>query len=102
MVSGALLAAYSFRLGANRSTKVTSMLGLTTSPIARVYISSLALFALPSGRLGSPRSSCAIGENTTSRGALLPLYFCAMVWATNSDSFFLNASNPSLPAYDSL
>jgi hypothetical protein len=49
-----------------------------------------------------PRSSWAIGEKTTTRGAVLPLYFCALVCVSQSAIVFLKASSPSLPAYDSL
>ena len=58
--------------------------------------------ALPSGRLRSCRSSWAMGEKRTSRGALLPLYFWASVFLMKSSRSSLNLARPACPANDSL
>ncbi len=51
---------------------------------------------MPSGKSGLPRSSCAIGENSTTRGADLPLYFCASVCAIQSAQLLLECLEPGL------
>ena len=74
MVSGLAAFAYSCFVGANRSTNGTP-LAAHTSRMAAVYSARLALLAEPSGRFGLFRSSWAMGEKNTSRGADWPSYF---------------------------
>ena len=51
------------------------------------------------GKSGLCRSSCAMGENSTMRGADLPLYFCASVCAIQSPSSLLELRRaPPAPA----
>ena len=88
--------AYSALVGVNRSTNAHAArlghlrhrLGVELEP---------PLFSRPSGRSGLCRSSCAIGENSTMRGADLPLYFCASVCVIQSSSCCLNAGSPASP-----
>ncbi len=78
---------------------------VATSRMAAEYIFSRAFEAATSallGRLGSLMNSCAIGENSTSRGADLPLYFCASVCLMKASTFCLNVAKPASPAHDSL
>ena len=72
IVSGSAFAAYSSFEAVKRSTKST-FAAVATSSIALVYAASRSLFAAPSGRPGCGGSSCAIGENSTKRGAARPL-----------------------------
>ncbi len=101
IVSGTLALAYSSLVGENKSTKTTSF-SAATSAIALEYSESRALFSLPSGKFGLCRFSCAMGENNTSRGALVPLYFCRDVSSMNFASSRRKLSSPAAPASDSL
>ena len=95
MVSGLSAFEYSSCEGANRSTNVTPF-SWHTLAMASVYSFSLALFSLPSGKLGLFRFSWAMGEKTTIFGADWPLYFWASMPASMSPrSFWKPASAPS-------
>ena len=96
IVNGDLAVAYSSLLGAKRSTN-TTFFSAATSAMALVYSASRALFSLPSGKFGLCRFSCAIGENRTSRGLLLPLYFCFSVSSMNLASSRRKLSKPPRP-----
>lgn len=89
------------RVGVNRSTNGTPFLA-ATSAIAFVYSSSRALVSAPSGRFGVLWFSNAIGLNSTSLGADLPLYFWPRVWVMNCSRSALNFGSPASPAHDSL
>ena len=71
------------------------------SVVAEIRAFDAAICSLP-GRLGSLMNSCAIGENSTSRGADLPLYFWLRTWSMNLATFSLNFGRPASPANDSL
>ena len=49
--------------------------GPETSAVAAVYAARRLFCSLPSGRLGFSKFSWAMGEKSTIRGALSPLYF---------------------------
>ena len=62
----------------------------------RCTVRSRSLFALPSGRLRSCRSSWAMGEKSTSRGALLPLYFWLRRVLDEASQIVLELGEPRL------
>ena len=101
IVSGFAASAYSFFVGAKRSTNGI-LLAAATSAMAAAYICRRSLLALPSGRWADFKSSWAMGEKRTRRALLRPLYFCEVVCLTNASRSFLNAGSPALPANDSL
>ena len=61
-----------------------------------------SLFFLPSITWGFLRSSWAIGESRTSRGAFLPLYLVVVVALMKFSRSLLNFASPAGPANDSL
>ena len=101
IVSGRVAFEYAAKVGWYRSTNGT-FFAAATSAIAAVYRAMFLLAATPSGRRADLWSSKAIGENSTSFGADVPLYFGAAVAARKASRSARNFGNPAAPAHDSL
>ena len=100
-VSGDLASAKAAQVGAYRSTNGTPA-SAATACMESLYSLSRVFCPLPSGRFGDLWSSTAVGPNSTSRGADVPLYFWASVCLTNACKSALNCGNPASPAHASL